>query len=420
MPVSLYQGTRVATAELITETSINAVTESLSEEGHSLGHECMEVPLHTPLAAELTEDQREQFLAVLSYYSDILAKTDDDLGRTNVLKHKIETGVAKPIRQQARRVPLPHREKVQELLQDMLRRNIISPSKSPWASPIVLVKKKDGTTRFCVDYRKVNEVTRKDAYPIPRVDDTLDTLAGSTWFTTLDLKSGYWQVEVAGENRDKTAFCTSEGLYEFNVMPFGLCNAPATFQRLMNSVLAGLQCTSCLVYIDDIIVVGNSFDQYLSNLQQVLERLKQAGLKVHPSKCQFLQREVTFLGHVISPNGIAPDPVKTCKVEQWPTPSSRVEVQQFLGLANYYQRFVKDFASHAKPLRQLTEKRSTFKWTTDCQAAFDHLKQCLTSAPTLMMPNWSRPFIINTDASDTGIGAVLSQVDDEGVEHVVA
>ena len=201
--------------------------------------------------------------------------------------------------------------------------------------PIVLVKRKDGTTRFCVDYRKINEVTWKDAYTIPRVDNTLDTLAGSTWFTTLDLKSGYWQVEVAAEHRDKTTFCTTEGLYEFNIMPFGLCNAPATFQRLMNSVLAGLQWTSCLVYIDDIIVVGNSFDQDLSNLQQVFERLKQAGLKVHPSKFQFLQREVTFLGHVISPNGISPDPSKTCKVEQWPIPSSRVEVQQFLGLANY-------------------------------------------------------------------------------------
>ena len=266
-----------------------------------------------------------------------------------------------------------------------------------------------------MDYRKVNDVTRKDAYPIPRVDDTLDTLAGSTWFTTLDLKNGYWQVEVAAEHQDKTAFCTPEGLYEFNVMPFGLCNAPATFQQLINSVLAGLQWTSCLVYIDDIIVVGSSFDQHLSNLQQVLERLKQAGLKIHPTKCQFLQRDVAFLGHIISPNGIAPDPAKTCKVEQWPIPSSRVEVQQFLGLADYYQRFVENFAPHARPLHQLTEKISTFKWTVECQAAFDHLKKCLTTAPTL---NWSQPFTIDTDASDTGIGAVLSQVDNEGVEHV--
>ena len=159
-----------------------------------------------------------------------MAVNSDDLGRTNILTHRIKTNEARPIRQQARWVPLPHRGKVQELLRDMLHKEVISPSTSPWASPIVLARKKDGSTRFCVDYRKVNEVTRKDAYPIPRVDDTLDTLAGSTWFTTLDLKSGYWQVEVAGKHREKIAFCTQEGLFEFNVMPFGLCNAPATFQ----------------------------------------------------------------------------------------------------------------------------------------------------------------------------------------------
>ena len=195
----------------------------------------------------------------------------------------------------------------------------------------------------CIDYRKVNEITRKDTYPIPRVDDTLDTLAGSTWFSTLDLKSGYWQVKVAEEHWEKTAFYTQESLFEFNVMPFGLCNAPATFQRLMNVVLAGLQWTSCLVYIDDIIVVGSTFDLHLCNLQKVFERLKQADLKLHPQKCHFFQRQVQFLGHIISQDGISPDPEKTSKVAQWPVPTSAVEVQQFLGLANYYKQFVKDF-----------------------------------------------------------------------------
>ena len=357
MPVTLYRGMKVATAESVAESNINAVVELSSQECQNTVCNLEEITLQEPLPRDLTVAQKEKFLALISHYADVLAISSDDLGRTNVLKHQIDTGRAQPICQQARRVPLPHREKVQELLKDMLQKGVISPSKSPWASPIVLVKKKDGTTRFCVDYRKVNEVTRKDAYPIPRVDDTLDTLAGSAWFTTLDLKSGYWQVEVAAEHREKTAFCTQEGLFEFNVKPFGLCNAPATFQRLMNSVLAGLQWSSCLVYIDDIIIVGKTFDQHLFNLQQVFHRLKQAGLKVQPSKCQFLQQKVSFLGHVISPNGIAPDPVKTCKVEQWPIPSSRVEVQQFLGLANYYRRFVKDFASLAKPLHQLTEKK---------------------------------------------------------------
>ena len=252
----------------------------------------------------------------------MIAVYPEDLGRTTILQHHINTGTSPPIRQPVRRIPLPCRDTVHQLLEDMVTKVIISPSKSPWASPIVLVRKKDGTTRFCVDYRKVNDVTIKDAYPLPRVDDTLDTLAGSVWFSTLDLKSGYWQVEVAPEDHEKTAFCTQEGLFEFNVMPFGLCNAPATFQRLMDSVLAGLQWSSCLVYLDDIIIMGRSFEEHLKNLQHVLERLKQAGLKLQPKKCQFLQHQVNFLGHIISSTGISPDPLKTSKVKEWPRPTS--------------------------------------------------------------------------------------------------
>ena len=334
-PVTLYEGMKVATADMIEETHINSINEVDAPCEQAVSQQ-RDVTLLTPLPSKLTDHQREKFLALLSHYEEVLAKFPEDLGCTDVLSHRIETGDAKPIRQQARRVPLPHHGTVQELLKDMLKKQVISPSKSPWASPIVLVRKKDGTTRFCVDYRKVNHITRKDAYTIPRVDDTLDTLSGSAWFTTLDLKSGYWHVEVAGGHRERTAFCTQEGLFEFNVMPFGLCNAPATFQRLMNSVLAGLQWTTCLVYIDYIIVVENTLDQYLNNLQCVFEWLKQAGLKVQPHKCQFLQQQVTFLGDIISPNGIALDPAKTSKVQQWPTPTSKAEVQQLLGLANYY------------------------------------------------------------------------------------
>ena len=188
-----------------------------------------------------------------------------------------------------------------------------------------------------MDYRKLNNVTRKDAYPLPCVDDTLDTLAGSCWFTTLDLISGYWQVPLHTEDREKSAFTTPEGLFEFTVMPFGLCNAPATFQQLMDSVLAGLQWTTCLVYIDDVIILGKSFDDHLYNLSQVFNRLQQAGLKLQPGKCALVQRKVSFLGHVISPEGIATDPDKTSKVALWPNPTCRRDVQQFLGLANYYR-----------------------------------------------------------------------------------
>ncbi|KAL5471331.1 hypothetical protein EMCRGX_G029435 [Ephydatia muelleri] len=267
------------------------------------------------------------------------------------------------------------------------------------SSPVVLVKKKDESVRFCVDYRKVNSVTRKDAYPLPRVDDTLDTLAGSRLFTTLDLASGYWQVEVAEEDQPKTAFTTPEGLFQFRVMPFGLCNAPATFQRLMDRVLGGLKWSSCLVYLDDIIIVGTSFSEHLRNLAGVLQRLRQAGLKLKPSKCKWCQKSVTFLGHIVSEEGVAADPSKTAIVAGWPPPQSKREMQQFLGLANYYRKFVKNFAAIAKPLHRLTEKNTDFKWT---------------------VKYYSRRFVLDTDASDIGIGAVLSQEDATGSEVVIA
>ena len=204
-------------------------------------------------------------------------------------------------------------------------------------------------------------MTRKDAYPIPRIDDTLDTLAGSQWFPTLDMVSGYWQVEVGVEDRAKTAFCTPNGLFEFKIMAFGLCNGPATFQRLMDLVLAGLQMSHCLVYVDDVIVMGRSFQEHLSNLQKVFERVREAGVTLKPTKCVFFQTEVFYLGHLISREGVSTDPAKIDKVARWPTPQSAKEVQQFLGLAGYYQRFVQDFATIAKPLHHLTEKTARFE-----------------------------------------------------------
>ena len=271
----------------------------------------------------------------------------------------------------------------------MLEKGVIQPSDSPWSSPIVLAKKKDGSVRFCIDYRKVNAITRKDAYPLPRIDETLDTLAGSKLYTTLDLKTGYWQVEVENEDRAKTEFSTPDRLYEFKVMPFGLCNAPATFQRLMDRVLHGLKWYSCLVYIDDIVVVGANFKEHLNNLACVLKRLREAGLKLKPTKCNLLQKEVRYLGHVISENGIS---IKTDAIRKWPTPQCRREILQFLGLANYYRRFIKDIASVSRPLQRLTEKNAPFCWTEQCQKAFDDLRNCLVNAPILAYPDYTKPF----------------------------
>jgi len=259
----------------------------------------------------LKEQQQHELYNLLLGFADVIMDADDGLGQTNVLQHTISTGNAAPIRQPPRRAPPYQKETVRELLDGMLRKGIIQPSKSPWASPVVLVKKKDGSTRFCVDYRKLNAVIEKDAYPLPRIDDTLDTLCGSQWFSTLDLLSGYWQVEMEERDREKTAFTTHEGLFEFKVMPFGLCNAPATFQRLMNIVLAGIQWSRCLVYLDDVIVVGRTFREHLENLGIVLQRLREANLRLKPAKCFLCRDEVLYLGHIVSRNGIATDPSKT-------------------------------------------------------------------------------------------------------------
>ena len=241
------------------------------------------------------------------------------------------------------------------MIQKMLKDGVIEESTSPWSSPVVLVAKKDGSLRFCVDYRKLNDVTKKDSYPLPRIDDTLSTLAGSRWFSTLDLRSGYWQVGLHPDDNEKTAFSTGSGLYQFTVMPFGLCNAPATFERLMEFVLRGLTWKTCLVYLDDMMVMGRNFREHLENFQEVFGRIRNAYLKLNPKKCLLFQKEVKFLGHVVSSDGIQTDPDKISAVRDWPKPSNIHELRSFLGICTYYRRFVEGFADIAKPLHQLTE-----------------------------------------------------------------
>lgn len=258
-----------------------------------------------------------------------------DLGLTTIVQHEINTGDAKPIRQAPRRLPFHQRQTVRELVADMLDRGVVESSKSPWSSPIVLVKKKDGTTRFCVDFRKVNNLTKKDAHPLPRIDDTLDALGGAQWFTTLDLASGYWQIEVAQADGEKTAFATPDGLYQFRVMPFGLCNAPGTFQRLMEHVLQGLHWSTCLVYLDDIVIYSRTIEEHLARLAEVFTRLREANLKIKPSKCHFLRRSVHYLGHVVSGKGVETDAAKVKCIAQLPTPAGAKELKQFLGLCSY-------------------------------------------------------------------------------------
>ena len=356
---------------------------------------------------------------ILKERIDVFSQSEYDLGRTDIIAHQINTGDARPVRQPLRRYPPAHIEAISKHIDNMLAQGIVESAASPWASNIVLVRKKDGSLRCCIDYRQLNSVTRKDAYPLPRIDTCLDAMSSAVWFSTFDLRQSYHQVIVDPKDRDKTAFICHRGMFRYRTMPFGLCNAGATFQRLMDIVMSGLHLDVCLVYLDDIILFSRTVEEHLERLVTVLNRLKSAGLKLKPEKCSLFRRSVSFLGHVISEAGIATDPVKTKAVAEWPVPTSLKEVRSFIGLASYYRRFVKGFAALAAPLHALTKKGQSFVWTADAQSSFDALKEALTSPPILTMPNDSGEFVLDTDASDKTIGSVLSQIQD-GVERVIA
>ena len=370
-------------------------------------------------ATDLSSDQRSKLRELLSEFSGLFSAGPHNLGCNSYVEHTINTGDAPPIRQTPRRLPLAKRETAQQAIREMEHHGQIEPSHSPWASPVVLVKKKDGSTRFCVDYRRLNAVTKKDSYPLPRIDDALETLAGMCWFSTLDLRSGYWQVKMSDTSKEKTAFTTGSGLWQFTVMPFGLCNALATFERLMERALSGLPPNVALVYIDDILVSGRSFQDHLCNLRTVFRRLQDANLKLSPKKCNLFQKEVKYLGHVVSADGVSTDPQKAETIHSWPEPTSITDVRSFLGLCSYYRRFIPSFADIAKPLHQLLESGRRFEWTTEAHSAFLILKEKLTQTPILGFPLPNEPFILDTDASSYATGVVLSQIH-EGKEKVIA
>ena len=365
---------------------------------------------------DLDPTQRHRLATVLLEYSDIFPVPGAPLtNHTDAVEHDINTGDRPPIRCAPRRMSPQKMKKEEECVTEMLTGGQIEPSDSLWSSPVVLVTKKDGGTRFCIDYRRLNDATTKDAYPLPQIDDTLDMLAGKQWFSTLDLASGYWQVSLSQEVRVKTAFATHSGLFQFRVMPFGLCNAPATFERLMDRVLQGLRWSRCLVYLDDIISFGSTFDGALTNLTLIFERLRSYGLQL----CHLFRSSVPFLGHIVGRHGLKCDPAKIEDVKSWPVPDCLKSVRQFLGFVGYYRRFIPNFADVATPLVTLTGKDVPFVCDVSCSTAFAALRAALMDAPILAFPTETGPYVLDTDTSNFGLGGVLSQVQDNQ-ECVVA
>ena len=382
----------------------------------------------------LTTEQTKTLQSQLQNWERIFAKDDMDLGHTDSVKHNIKLTDSNPFKQRFRRIPPGMFTELKQHLQQMLDCGVIRESHSPWASNIVPVRKKDGKLRFCIDYRQLNQRTIRDAYAIPRLEDTLDCLHGKCWFSTLDLKAGYWQVEMEEDAKACTAFTVGPlGLFECNRLPFGLTNSPATFQRLMEQVLEGLNMDICIVYLDDIVIFSESYEDHLKHLEAVFERISRHGLKLNPSKCKFYQRKVNYLGHVISEEGLQVDTEKTDALRTWPAPKSVDELRTFLGFTGYFRKFVKDYSKIAKPLndflagngnlsnrrKQKTNNKSKWKWDTEQQSAFVLLIDKLTAPPILAFPDFTKTFSLHIDASFKGLGAVLYQEQDNK-ERVIA
>uniref|UniRef100_K7EX43 Gypsy retrotransposon integrase-like protein 1 n=1 Tax=Pelodiscus sinensis TaxID=13735 RepID=K7EX43_PELSI len=370
----------------------------------------------THIGAELTEAQRREMNALLREYKQVLTTQP---GKTPLTSHHIATTPGKKIRDHIRPLPKKMWEPVREELQRMLQMGVVRESRSEWRSPIVLVPKSDGTMRFCIDFRKVNAISRFDAYPMPRVNELLERLGKAHYISTLDLTKGYWQIPLTPASEDKTAFATPFGLFQFITMPFGLNGAAATFQRLMDKVLYKHQ-EYAAAYIDDIVIYSETWLEHLQHLKAVLGALADAKLTANPGKCHFGQREVSYLGYVVRRGRIKPQVDKVEALRSYKAPTTKRQVRQFLGLASYYRRFIPEFATIAAPLTDLTQnaRPQRVQWTAQCEKAFQTLKRRLMQTPVLHQPDFTKPFIVQTDASDRGLGAVLSQ-EQEGEEHPI-
>ena len=368
----------------------------------------------------LSSEEATRFGMLLLTYKHIFSAHEYDIGTFEGVRHRIDTADCPPVKQKMRRMPLAFQAEEKDHLDKMLNMGVFEPSTSDWASPPVLVRKADGSLRYCVDFRELNKRTVKDCHPLPLIEDCLDALSGNKYFTHLDMSWGYYQILLADEDKKKTAFMTRYGLFQHTRMAFGLTNAPATFQRAMNLVLRGINWKTVLAYLDDVLVLGKGFWSHMENIETCFQRVDDSGMKLKPRKCIFFCTETVFLGRKITQEGILIDEKKIEALKSWPRPETRKQLQSFLGFTNYHRDHIAGYSEIAAPLCALAGSRDTFDWTDLHTERFQQLKEVITTAPCLAYPRPEGTFILDCDASDDSIGACLSQIREDGIERPIA
>jgi hypothetical protein len=398
----LYTSEGALTLTASTDSSVSSRLSSLHHHSR-LGH--------------LISEERSSIVSLCEKFNDLFHLPGDKLACTSTIEHAIPTPTVDPhraINVRPYRIPEIHKQEVQKQTEQMLADGVIQYSTSPWNSPILVVPKNTDFSgkvkgRVVVDFRKLNDVTIGDSFPIPIISDLLNSLGNSRYFSSLDCPSGFCQIPVRVEDRPKTAFSTDYGNFEYKSMPFGLKGAPATFERLMFLVLSGMQGLKSLFYLDDLLIFGETEKVHNDRLRDVFARLRMHNLKLQQDKCKFLRKEVTYLGHKLTTQGLFPDSDKVKVVKEFPVPSNTRQLKGFLGLAGYYRRFIPNFSEIAKPLTQLLKRNTPFVWNQRTDEAFNTLKKLLTEEPLLQYPDFTKPFVLTTDASNEALGAILSQ-----------
>ena len=427
IPVYLPAGTPVASIQPVDTDDISNITEDLTEAilscytAHNNAAKAdIKDDIEFQVSQTLTPSQQQELLRLLSNSRSVFATSTAELGRTNLVEHSIEMQVDKPITQKPYRMSPQNKKHLDAIIDDLLTHKLIVPSMSKWSSPCLLVDKKDGSKRLVIDYRKINVAISPSTYPMPTLESIWDAIGDKKpkVFSTIDLWSGFFQIPLEKGSRKYTAFSTMDQKYEWVVMPMGLSNSPISFQSLMVQVLKDLHFQCAVVYCDDIIVYSSDFNSHLSDLQKVFDRLCAAGLTLKPSKCSFAVPSVKYLGHVLSDKGVTPNPEKTKLIDNFPQPAKVKHLRRFLGMTNYYRKFIPNYASLVSPLTALLKQNIPFKWDEACANAFQTLKTLLVSDPILRYPDHSKHFYLTTDASKTGISYILGQKDKHGNHYV--